>query len=136
VVGTVTPSEALQHIVTLVETSAALKDDTQRKVLLRGVVVVAQKGLGVAPDGVAECKPNVLTFPTRSQMSLSDLHWSLAFPTDDLWLPGSRWAQALDVRSETPCGRQSSIAPSPKVPNIRQRRVTSRKFDGLRVPNF
>ena len=60
-----TPSEALQHILTLVEASAELKDDTQRKVLLRGVVVVAQKGLGVAPDGVAECAPNVLTFPTR-----------------------------------------------------------------------
>ena len=60
-----TPSEALQHIFTLVETSAELKDDTQRKVLLRGVVVVAQKGLGVAPDGGAECEPNVLTFPTR-----------------------------------------------------------------------
>jgi hypothetical protein len=64
-VATVTPSEALQHILTLVETSAELKDDTQRKVLLRSVVVVAQKGLGVAPDGVAECEPNVLTFPTR-----------------------------------------------------------------------
>ncbi|MCK1282134.1 hypothetical protein IVB46_43665 [Bradyrhizobium sp. 61] len=60
-----TPSEALQHIVTLVEASAKLKDDTQRKVLLRGVVVVAQKGLGVAPDGVTEYEPNVLTFPTR-----------------------------------------------------------------------
>jgi hypothetical protein len=57
----VTPSEALHHIVTLVEASAGLK----RKVLLRGVVVVAQKGLGVAPDGVAEREPNVLTFPTR-----------------------------------------------------------------------
>jgi hypothetical protein len=55
----VTPSEALHHILTLVEASAELKDDTQRKVLLRGVVVVAQKGLGVAPDGVAECEPNV-----------------------------------------------------------------------------
>jgi hypothetical protein len=54
-----------QHIVTLVEASAELKDDAQRKVLLRGVVVVAQKGLGVAPDGMAECEPNVLTFPTR-----------------------------------------------------------------------
>lgn len=64
-VATVRPSEALQHIVTLVEASAELKDDTQRKVLLRSVVVVAQKGLGVAPDGVAECEPNVLTFPTR-----------------------------------------------------------------------
>ena len=42
----VTPSEALQHIVTLVEASAGLKDDTQRKVLLRSVVGVAQKGLG------------------------------------------------------------------------------------------
>jgi hypothetical protein len=40
----VTPSEALKHILTLVETSADLKDDTQRKVLLRSVVVVAQKG--------------------------------------------------------------------------------------------
>ena len=61
----VTPSEALQHIVTLVEASANLKDDAHRKVLLRSVVVVAQKGLSVAPDGVAECGPNVLTFPTR-----------------------------------------------------------------------
>ena len=60
-----TPSEALKHILTLVETSAKLKDDTQRKILLRSVVVVAQKGLGVAPDGVAECASNVLTFPTR-----------------------------------------------------------------------
>ena len=42
-----TPTEALHHIRTLVESSAELKDDTQRKVLLRGVVVVAQKGLGV-----------------------------------------------------------------------------------------
>lgn len=64
-VATVTTSEALQHIVTLMEASASLKDDTQRKVLLRSVVVVAQKGLGVSPDGVAECEPNVLTFPTR-----------------------------------------------------------------------
>ena len=60
-----TPSKALQHIRTLVEASAELKHDTQRKVLLRSVVVVAQKGLGVAPDGVAECVPDVLTFPTR-----------------------------------------------------------------------
>ncbi len=60
-----TPSEALHHIGTLVEASAAMKDDAQRRVLLRGVVVVAQKGLGVAPDGAAECEPNVLTFPTR-----------------------------------------------------------------------
>ena len=59
------PGEALQQIATLVKTSAALRDDRQRKVLLRSVVVVAQKGLGVAPDGVAECEPNVLTFPTR-----------------------------------------------------------------------
>jgi hypothetical protein len=61
----VTPSEALQHIVTLVEASADLKDDRQRKVLLRSLVVVAQKGLGVAPDGMAACEPNVLSFPTR-----------------------------------------------------------------------
>jgi hypothetical protein len=61
----VTPSEALQHILTLVEASADLKNDRQRKVLLRSIVVVAQKGLGVAPDGVAECEPNVLTFPAR-----------------------------------------------------------------------
>ena len=45
-----TPSEALQHILTLVKASADLKDDTQRRVLLRSVIVVAQKGLGVAPD--------------------------------------------------------------------------------------
>jgi hypothetical protein len=42
-----------------------LKDDAHRKVLLRSVVVVAQRGLGAAPDGVAECAPNVLTFPSR-----------------------------------------------------------------------
>ena len=60
-----TPSEALQHIRALVEASAELNDDKQRKVLLRSVVVIAQKGLGVAPDGLAECEPNVLTFPTR-----------------------------------------------------------------------
>jgi hypothetical protein len=63
--ATVTPREALKHILTLVAASAALKDDTQRKVLLRSVVMVAQKGLGVAPDGVAECAPNVLTFPAK-----------------------------------------------------------------------
>jgi hypothetical protein len=44
----VAPTEALQHIRTLVEASAHLKDDTQRNVLLRSVVVIAQKGLGVA----------------------------------------------------------------------------------------
>lgn len=60
-----TPKEALKHIVTLVEASSDLKDDRLRKVVLRSVVVVAQKGLGVAPDGVIECEPNVLTFPTR-----------------------------------------------------------------------
>jgi hypothetical protein len=64
-VAMVNPSEALKHILTLVEASAELKDDTQRRVLLMGVVVVAQKGLGVATDGVAECEPNVLTFPGR-----------------------------------------------------------------------
>jgi hypothetical protein len=61
----VTSREALQHIRTLVEASANLSDDKHRKVLLRSVVMIAQKGLGVAPDGVAECEPNVLTFPTR-----------------------------------------------------------------------
>jgi hypothetical protein len=59
----VTPSEALQHILTLVETSAELKDDTQRKVLLRGVVVVAQKGLGVAPDGGGRMRAQRLDVP-------------------------------------------------------------------------
>ena len=49
----------------LVLQRVAYECDDLRKVLLRGVVVVAQKGLGVAPDGVAECEPNVLTFPTR-----------------------------------------------------------------------
>jgi hypothetical protein len=63
----VTPSKALKHILTLVEASTELEDDTQRMVLLRSVVVaVAQKGFGVAPDGVAECAPDVLTFPTPS----------------------------------------------------------------------
>ena len=60
-----TPTDALKHIRTLVEGSAELKEDAQRKVLLQSVIVVAQKGLGVAPDGVAECAPNVVTFPTR-----------------------------------------------------------------------
>ena len=59
------PSEALKHILTLVEASVELKDDTQRKILLRGVLVVTQKGLGIAPEGVAEFAPNVLTFPAR-----------------------------------------------------------------------
>jgi hypothetical protein len=61
----VTPSEALKHIRTLVENSTELKEDAQRKVLLQSVVVVAQKGLGVAPDGAAELAPNVLTFPKQ-----------------------------------------------------------------------
>jgi hypothetical protein len=60
-----TPSKALKSIRTLVEGSAVLTDDAQRKVLLRSVVVVAQKGLGVAPDGRAESAPNVVTFPAR-----------------------------------------------------------------------
>ena len=55
-----TLSEALQHIVTLVEVSANLKDDTQRKVLLRSIVVATRRSRR-APDGVAECEPNVLT---------------------------------------------------------------------------
>jgi uncharacterized protein (DUF1778 family) len=45
----VTPTEALQDIRTLVEMSANLKNDTQRKFLLRNVIAVAQKGLVVAP---------------------------------------------------------------------------------------
>lgn len=57
-----TPSVALRHIRTLVEASAELKDGKQCKVLLRGIVVVAHKGLSVAPDGETECA----TFPTRS----------------------------------------------------------------------
>jgi hypothetical protein len=60
-----TASEALKSIRTLVEGSAVLTDDAQRKVVLRAVVVLAQKGLGVAPDGRAESAPNVVTFPTR-----------------------------------------------------------------------
>jgi hypothetical protein len=60
-----TPSEALGHIRALVETSAQVNNDKQRKLLLRSVIVVAQKGLGVAPDGMAEHEPNVLTFPMR-----------------------------------------------------------------------
>jgi hypothetical protein len=39
----VTPIEALESIRILVEALADLKDDTQRKVLLRGVVVVARR---------------------------------------------------------------------------------------------
>jgi hypothetical protein len=38
----VTPSEALQHIVSLVEASADLKDDKQRKVLLRSAELAAK----------------------------------------------------------------------------------------------
>jgi hypothetical protein len=62
-----TPSEALMSIRTLVEGSATLSEDAQRKVLLRSVVVLAQKGLGVAPDGRAESAPNVVTFPLGEQ---------------------------------------------------------------------
>ena len=58
-----TPAEALTSIRALVEASTALRNDTQRKVLLRSVAVVAQKGLGVAPDGVAQHGSNVLVFP-------------------------------------------------------------------------
>jgi hypothetical protein len=49
-----TPTDALKNIQTLVDEAAALKDDMLRKVVLRRVIVVAQKGLGIAPDGVAE----------------------------------------------------------------------------------
>jgi hypothetical protein len=59
------PSEALEAIRTLVEGSATLKEDVHRAVLLKGVIVIAQRGLGIAPDGEAEHAPNVLTFPAR-----------------------------------------------------------------------
>ena len=36
-----TPSEALRHILTLVEASAELKDDTQRKVLFAAAKLTA-----------------------------------------------------------------------------------------------
>jgi hypothetical protein len=55
------PTEALKKIQTL--EAAALKNDELRKVLLRSVIVIAQKGLGIAPDGLAEQAPNVLHFP-------------------------------------------------------------------------
>jgi hypothetical protein len=58
-----TPREALKSILTLVAATDALKNDELRKVLLRSVIVIAQKGLGVAPDGAAELAPNVLLFP-------------------------------------------------------------------------
>lgn len=58
-----TPREALKSILTLVAATDALKNDELRKVLLRSVIVIAQKGLGVAPDGAAELAPNVLRFP-------------------------------------------------------------------------
>jgi hypothetical protein len=45
----VAPSVALQDIRKLVEMSANLKNDTQRKFLLRSIIAVAQKGLAVAP---------------------------------------------------------------------------------------
>jgi hypothetical protein len=60
----VTPSEALQHIVTFVEASADLKD-THARCCYVALSWSPRRGLGVAPDGVAECEPNVLTFPTR-----------------------------------------------------------------------
>jgi hypothetical protein len=58
------PTEALNTSSRSWKHRPELKANTQREVLLRSVVVVAQKGLGVAPDGMAECEPNVLTFPT------------------------------------------------------------------------
>jgi hypothetical protein len=57
------PTEALKHIQTLVDETASLKNDKLRKILLRSVIVIAQKGLGVAPDGVTDRAPNVLQFP-------------------------------------------------------------------------
>ena len=58
-----TPGQALKDIGTLVAKADALKTDGLRKVLLRSIIVIAQKGLGVAPDGNAEYAPNVLPFP-------------------------------------------------------------------------
>ena len=56
------PDEALNFIRTLANAPEVMTD-AQRKMLLRSIIVVAQKGLGVAPDGVTECAPNVLAFP-------------------------------------------------------------------------
>jgi len=57
------PDEALKNIRTLIGGSALLKDDDHRKLVLRSVLVLAQKGLGIAPDGKAELAENVLPFP-------------------------------------------------------------------------
>ena len=62
-VAAMTPSEALKHILTLAEASTDLKDDTQRKVLLRGVVVVAQKGLAWHRMGWPNARPMSCRFP-------------------------------------------------------------------------
>lgn len=60
-----TPRQALKDIATLVATADTLKTDGLRKVLLRSIIVIAQKGLSIAPDGKAEHAPNVLPFPHR-----------------------------------------------------------------------
>ena len=49
--------------------SALLKGDEHIKLLLRGVLVLAQKGLGIAPDGKAELAENVLPFPDPHRSS-------------------------------------------------------------------
>jgi hypothetical protein len=65
-----TPREALKDILTLVTATDALKTDGLRKVLLRSIIVIAQKGLGVAPDGATELAPNVLPFPCTDSTKL------------------------------------------------------------------
>ena len=68
-----TPREALKDILTLVTATVGLKSDRLRRVLLRSVIVIAQKGLGVAPDGATELAPNVLPFPSTDP---TKLHWA------------------------------------------------------------
>jgi hypothetical protein len=58
-----TPREALAHIRILTAPHEALQSDAQRNVLLRSIIVVAQKGLGVAPDGIADSAANIVPFP-------------------------------------------------------------------------
>jgi hypothetical protein len=61
-----------------VEESDELKDDVQRKVLLRSVVVVAQKGLGVAQDVSLACTG----FLISSQARAFDLNGAWATDAD------------------------------------------------------
>ncbi len=59
-----TPADALKNIeLLLTGTATKLKTDRHRELVLRGVIVIAQKGLGIAPDGVVGFTPNVLPFP-------------------------------------------------------------------------